>query len=232
MEATELYFSKLLYIVLHNIVLAFECLIACAWSRVNWNCWNSTFPVLLRVMLFYFRNRPWMKVHARDLKIQIKASQQYSHLCDALQCKHLHNISSINWCCWWGILSRDFLFEWPYSDNRRFKRSPCVWNPKIWSEVERKRYFVSLAATFTFYLAKWMYDFLSLWMVLEMPKSRWVLPPSIYVWQLFRNPTQEGYFQVQPVHSALAIFYAHSTFIGLVYCSFVTTAAAGIWKVV
>ena len=57
---------------------------------------------------------------------------------------------------------------------------PCVWNPKIWSEVERKRYFVSLAATFTFYLAKWMYDFLSLWMVQEMPKSRWALPPSMF----------------------------------------------------
>ena len=124
MEATELYFSKMLYIVLHNIVLAFECLITCAWSRVNWNCWNSTFPVLLRVKLYYFRNRPGMKVHARNLKIQIKASQQYSHFSDALQCKHLHNISSVNWCCWWGILSRDFLFEWAYSDNRRFKRSP------------------------------------------------------------------------------------------------------------
>ena len=139
MEATELYFSKLLYIVLHNIVLAFECLIACAWSRVNWNCWNSTFPVLLRVMLFYFRNRPEMKVHARNLKIQIKASQQYSHLSDALQCKHLHNISSVNWCSWWGILSQDFLFEWAYSDNRRFKRSPlCMksWNMK-WSWEEK-----------------------------------------------------------------------------------------------
>lgn len=60
---------------------------------------------------------------------------------------------------------------------------PSVWNPKIWSEVERKRYFVSLAATFTFYLAKWMYDFLSSWMVLEMPKSRWVR----YHWSLFDN---------------------------------------------
>lgn len=48
-----------------------------------------------------------------------------------------------------------------------------------------------------------------------------VSPTTIYVWQLFRNPTQERYFQVQPVHSALAIFYAQSTFIGLVYCSFV-----------
>ena len=197
MEATELYFSKSLYIVLHNIVLAFECLIACAWSRVNWNCWNSTFPVLLRVKLYYFRNRPGMKVHARNLKIQIKASQQYSHFSDALQCKHLHNISSVNWCCWWGILSRDFLFEWPYFWQQKVQAITPVYEiPKYEVKLREKRYFVSLAATFTFYLAKWMYDFLSLWMVLEMPKSLWVLLPLICIWQLFRNPTQERYFQV------------------------------------
>ena len=149
MEATELYFSKSLYIVLHNIVLAFECLIACAWSRVNWNCWNSTFPVLLRVKLYYFRNRPGMKVHARNLKIQIKDSQKYSHFSDALQCKHLHNISSVNWCCWWGILSRDFLFEWPYFWQQKVQAITPVYEiQKLWSEVERKKVFCIISSDF------------------------------------------------------------------------------------